>query len=100
MPKIDFEVPHSLGREEAHRRLEALVDSMGQQYSDHVTDLHQEWENSTLSFSFKTFSMQIRGLIDVTDDAARVDCEIPLSAMLFKGRIVSEVSEHLKRLLQ
>ena len=100
MPKIDFDVPHTIGREEAHRRLEALVDSMGQKYSDHVTDLHQQWENSTLSFSFKTFGFPIRGTIDVTDDAARVDAEIPLTAMMFKGRIVSEVSDHLKRLLQ
>ena len=100
MPKFQLEVPHTFTAEEAKSRLERFIDSLQAQYGDKVSDLQQSWAGNTLNFGFKTFGIKIAGAIEALDQKLLVTGELPFSAMMFKGKIESEVKEKLGRLMK
>jgi putative polyhydroxyalkanoate system protein len=99
MPKFNVEVPHTLTKEEAHRRLDKFVDVLRQKFQDSVSDLEQTWAGDMLRFKFKSYGFPLAGTIAVADDALRVDGELPFTAMMFKGKIESAIKEQLTRLV-
>ena len=95
MPKINLEIPHQLSAEESRNRLERFTESLPK---DQVSDLEQSWSGDTLNFSFKTFGIKIAGDLTAADEKLLVDIDLPFSAMMFKGKIESEVKKQLQRL--
>jgi hypothetical protein len=100
VPKFHFEVPHTLTADEAKSRLERFVESLQSKFADKVSDLDQGWNGSTLNFGFKTFGIKITGDVTPRDNVIDVNGEIPFTAMMFKGKIESEVREQLGRLMR
>ena len=95
MPKINMEIPHQLSAEESRSRLERFTESLPK---DQVTDLEQSWNGDSLTFGFKTFGIKIAGDLTAADQNLLVNIEIPFTAMMFKGKIESEVRKQLERL--
>lgn len=95
MPKINMEIPHHLSAEESRSRLERFTESLPQ---DQVSDLEQSWQGDTLSFGFKSFGIKIAGDLTAEDNKLLVDIDLPFSAMMFKGKIESEVKKQLEKL--
>ena len=100
MPKFHFEIPHSLTAADAKSRLERFAESLSAIFQDKVSDLNQGWNGNTLAFGFKTFGIKINGDITAKDNQLDVTGEIPFTAMMFKGKIESEVREQLGRLMK
>lgn len=100
MPKFHVEIPHTLSAEEAKSRLERFVESLQAKFGDKVSDLEQGWSGNKLSFGFKTFGFKIAGAIEALEQKLDVKGEIPLTAMMFKGKIEGEVKEQLARLMR
>jgi putative polyhydroxyalkanoate system protein len=99
MPKFGVRVPHNLSQDEARSRLERFADVLQQKYQDKVSDLEQSWEGDTLRFKFKTYGIQLQGGIAVTDKDLDLNGELPFAAMMFKGKIESEIREQLERIV-
>ena len=95
MPKINLEIPHALTAEEARGRLEKFTESLSK---EQVSDLERSWNGNTLTFSFKTFGIQIVGELTAEHEKLLVNLELPFSAMMFKGKIESEMKKQLERL--
>lgn len=100
MPKLAFSLPNPIGQEEAVKRLETFMPKIQAQYKDMIKDLEQSWEASTLKFSFKTMGMKIAGQLAVAPDTVQVNIDLPLAAMMIKGRIEAEIRGGLERLLR
>jgi hypothetical protein len=100
VPKFQMEVPHSHSAEEARSRLERFVESLQAKFQDKVSDLQQAWEGNTLTFSFKSFGFKIAGAIASLENKLDVSGDIPFAAMMFKGKIESEIREQLSRLMR
>jgi hypothetical protein len=100
MPKIHFEIPHPLPAEEAKQRLQRFAEALQSKFQDNVNELDQSWNGNTLGFGFKTFGIKVAGQITVEDQRIVVDGELPVTAMMFKGKIESEMRQQLERLLQ
>ena len=96
MPKINLEIPHQLSAEDARHKLERFTESFPK---DQVSDLEQTWNGNTLTFGFKTFGIKIGGNLTAADQKLLVDIDLPFSAMMFKGKIESEVKKQLERLV-
>jgi hypothetical protein len=95
MPKLSTQVPHTLGREEATRRIKEQLPKA----KDLVTDLKQEWHDHTLTFQFTGMGFKISGTMAVEDAAAKVDVDLPLAAAMFKGMIEQRVHKELAAIL-
>ncbi len=100
MPKFHLEVPHNLSADEAKSRLERFVESLQAKFQDKVSDLTQAWNGNTLTFAFKTFGFKVAGAIASLDKKLDVSGDIPLTAMMFKGKIETEIREQLNRLMR
>ena len=99
MPHLTMEVPHALGQAEAVGRLKQQFDLAHEAYRSHISDLHQEWTDSTLTFSFRVVGMSISGTLAVEDAAVALEAELPLAAVVFRGMIEQQIHEELDRVL-
>ncbi|OHB67973.1 MAG: hypothetical protein A2V70_09775 [Planctomycetes bacterium RBG_13_63_9] len=99
MPRVTLESPHSLGQEEATRRLKEKFSFVKDAYGDKLTDLHEQWSGNTLTFGFKAAGMKVAGTVTVGQSQVSLEAKVPLAAMMFKGMIQKKVSEQLGDLL-
>ncbi len=99
MAKISLSVTHDLGREEALQRLQNESDMLKRTFGDSVSDLQENWADTTLDFSLVAYGMTVSG--DVLVDTAEVvtNIKLPMAALMFKGTIESRVRERLEKLL-
>ena len=100
MPKLSLEIPHQLSADEAKDRLLRFTEALQSKFQDQVGDLEQSWEGNDLAFGFKTFGIKIQGKIGVQDDKLVLDGDLPFSAMMFKGKIESEIRQQLERMVR
>jgi putative polyhydroxyalkanoate system protein len=99
MPQLTLETSHSLGRDEALRRLKEKFDSARSQFGGSVRDLNEEWTDHTLNFSFNAMGMGVSGTVKVEDAAVRLNADLPMAAAFFKGAIESRIRQELGDLL-
>ena len=64
-----------------------------------VSDLQQSWDGDTLNFHFKTYGIAIDGGITIGDNELNLAGDIPFAAMMFKGKIESQIREQLERIV-
>jgi hypothetical protein len=99
MPSIKFSVPHNLGQEVAVARLTDLIDRIKSRYGDQVSDLQEQWQGPVLAFGFKTYGFNVTGRMTVQPASVDFDCQIPLAALMFKGKIEQTIRDELNKRL-
>jgi putative polyhydroxyalkanoate system protein len=99
MPKFGVRVPHTLTKDEARSRLERFVEMIEKKYADKVSDLRQSWDGDTLKFHFKSYGIALDGGITVEDNELNLAGDMPFAAMMFKGKIESEIRESLEKIV-
>jgi putative polyhydroxyalkanoate system protein len=99
MPKLQIETTHELGVETARDRLGRLLEGVLAKYRDQIHNLEQTWEGDALNFRFAALGMKVAGQAVVQAKAVAVDLDLPFAALLFKGKIESEVRKALEKTL-
>jgi hypothetical protein len=99
MPSLSLSMPHSLGQEEALKRLKAAIEKAKARNQGKVTNLKEDWNDNRLDYSFTTFSFNIKGEVTVEPDQVKLNGSLPFAAMMFKGKIEQTVREELGKLL-
>ncbi|MBA3624526.1 MAG: polyhydroxyalkanoic acid system family protein [Methylibium sp.] len=91
---ITVDIPHQLGRAEAHRRIEDGFAKVLQQLpgggAGHVTE---SWDGDRLAFSVSALGQTVRGVIDVLDNTVRMEIELPV----FLGAIANGLKGRLQK---
>lgn len=100
MPKLSISIPHALGREAAGQRLKGFMERLKEEHKDKVGNLQEEWSENSLKYSFTTFGFKISGVGTVEESEVKMDIDLPFAAMMFKGKIESEIRETLARVLR
>ncbi len=100
MPKMSMEIPHSLPQEEARSRIQGMIGTVKEQYGDQISDLREEWNGDTGTFSFRAMGFKLAGTLKVTDNAVLVNGDIPWAAKPFQGTIEATIRERAERLLR
>jgi hypothetical protein len=95
MPHLAMQVPHTLGREEATRRLK----EQAAKARDQVTDLDEQWNDHTLTFRFKAMGFGVSGTMAVEDVAVKIDVNLPLAAMMVKRMIEQRLRQEIAGVL-
>ena len=99
MPSLSLSMPHSLGQEEALKRLKAAIEKAKARNQGKVTNLKEDWKDNRLDYSFTNFSFNIKGEVTVDPDQVKLNGSLPFAAMMFKGKIEQTVREELGKLL-
>lgn len=93
-------VPHRLGRQEAKRRLEAGVARLRPELGAFVSSLDYGWQADTLNFNAQAMWVTFTGRIEVSDDAARIEIDLPWLMRLLAETIRKQVSERATLMLE
>jgi hypothetical protein len=99
MPKVNIAVPHELGQAEATRRLQERFHTVKEQFGSQISDFEEEWEADSLRFGFRTFGLQISGLVESEPAEVKVAADLPMAAMMFKGTIEQQIRDELVKML-
>lgn len=76
---ITVEIPHTLGRAEARRRIEKGFGDMREQFASvGVSEVTDQWSGDTLTFVAKGLGQTIRGSLEVLDEALKIELHLPL----------------------
>jgi putative polyhydroxyalkanoate system protein len=95
MPQLKMQVQHSLGREEATRRIKEQLAKAIQQ----VSEVEERWEDHTLTFRFKAMGFGVSGTLAVEDTGVKIDAQLPLAAAMVKGMIEQRLRQELETIL-
>jgi hypothetical protein len=95
MPKLSMQIPHTLGREEAMRRIKEQLPKA----RNLATDLDEQWQDHTLTFKFTAMGFKVSGVLAVEEAVVNLDIELPLPAMFVKGTIEQRVRHELGTVL-
>ncbi len=95
MSTIDVRRHHTLPREEAKKRAEALANAMQQKL-----ELDWSWQGDRIVFEASRGAAKgTKGSVDVTDDEVRVQIDLPFLLRVMKGTIESKVNDKLNQFL-
>lgn len=99
MPSFSTEVDHSLGKEEATRRLKDFVEMVSEHYKDQVSHMEGQWNDNMLQFALTTYGFHISGTLAVEDDKVWLDGSLPFPALVFRGKIEQSIASEIRRAL-
>lgn len=100
MKAVEVRVPHSLGRDEVKRRLEAAVGRARDEFGEKIGDLDASWDgDERLRLLLSVMGMQIDSEVEIQASELLVRVQIPGMAGLFAGRIKQGIEDRLGGLL-
>jgi hypothetical protein len=99
MPGFVTEIQHQLGKEAATEKLRNFLAQVKERYADQVSEVDGTWQDNVLSYRLTTYGIKIDGTLTVEDDVVTLQGNLPLAAMIFKGRITESMRGALERAL-
>jgi len=92
---VTITIPHSLGREEARRRIAEGFERIGGQFGGSAGKaLRTDWSGDRMAFDVKAMGQAVTGHVDVGDAAVAMEILLPnmLAAMagMVKDRVARE----------
>lgn len=99
MPSVSLSQPHALGKDEALNRLKTFLAKVKERHQDKVSNLQEDWQDNKLAYSFSTYGFNIKGDVVVDEGEVRLNSQLPMAAMMFKGKIEQTIRDELNRVL-
>ncbi|MPZ55848.1 MAG: hypothetical protein GEU91_04970 [Rhizobiales bacterium] len=96
---ISVVVPHRLGTNEAMRRINAGISRFQPTFGRAATLKQTSWAGNTLAFAISLIGIRTAGTIEVTEDSARVEANLPLLLVPFAKRAEGLIQKHGAELL-
>ena len=99
MAKLDMAISHNLPQDEAAKRIQTLLGEVKNQFADKISNLSENWDGNTGTFSFSAMGFAVSGTLTVDKQEVKLSGDIPFAARLFKGKIESKIRERAEILL-
>ena len=93
-------ISHRLGREEARRRIDGGLDTIGRELAGYVKSLDYRWEGDTLEFRTSAMLQTVTGRIEVHSDHVRVELSLPRLLQIAAKAIAGRIERHGATLLE
>jgi hypothetical protein len=93
-------IPHSLGKNEAIRRLKSWLSVVEANFGTLFSVQEQTWQGDRLFFSTSALGQLARGTIDVAEDHARLEVSVPWLLAKVPEHIQSAIRSHVTLLLE
>ena len=97
---MEIRVAHNLPIEEVKNRLKNLEEVLRKDYGNYIKSATVEFLEDKVNFNANISGFNIKGLINILQDAVIVDLDIPLMLKGFSGTIKETIKEELSKLLR
>ena len=95
-----IEVPHSLSRDEAKRRLAGGFEHIDREFrSSGLAKMESSWSEYRMRFMAQAMGQVITGALDVLDQKVRVEVHVPAFLMMIGGGIKKRLTQEATALL-
>ena len=84
-------ISHSLGREEALRRIKSGIAAARANYSTLLTFHEETWTGDRLAFHVSAIGQHAAGLIDVAEDYVRLEVTLPWLLAKFAEKVTPAI---------
>jgi Putative polyhydroxyalkanoic acid system protein (PHA_gran_rgn) len=84
-------ISHSLGREEALRRIKSGIAAARANYSTLLTFHEETWTGDRLAFNVSAIGQHAAGLIDVAEDYVRLEVTLPWLLAKFAEKVTPAI---------
>lgn len=99
MPSSKVTVPHTLGQDEARKRITGMLAEVQAHGGDTITNLQESWADNKGTFSFKARGFDVKGNLLVSESDVKIDLDYPIAARPFKSKIQSAIRTRAETLL-
>ncbi|MBR4976147.1 MAG: polyhydroxyalkanoic acid system family protein [Thermoguttaceae bacterium] len=100
MPNLTKTYPHSLGKEEAARRLKERIASEKINKANIASVSKEVWNDPyNLDFSMTLFNYRVDGTLKIGDSDVVVNLNLPFVAMMVKGMIEDQMQQQMDAML-
>ena len=79
-------IPHSLGREEATRRLQSGLGKARENFGSVLTVFEDKWSDSHADLRLAMLGQTANGTIDVEPDHVRLEVQLPWALAMTRSR--------------
>jgi len=93
-------IPHALGRAEARRRIETGFEDLAAKLPGGLAQLNKAWKDERLNFSAQAMGQGISGVLDILDDAVRIELVLPAFLAMIAGKIQGRLQKEGTLLLE
>jgi hypothetical protein len=98
---LTISIPHNLGKAEARRRLETgFAAAAGQAPGFGMFGFQQRWEQDVAHFEATGFFQKMTGRLEVTDDAVRIELDLPAILAALADKITTGLKSVTQKLLE
>ncbi len=95
-----IDIPHSLGRAEAKRRIKARIGELPAQIPGGMADVRASWPGENeMALDVKALGQSVAATLDIRDDAIRVSLMLPPLLGMMSGKIAEVVQRKGAKLL-
>jgi hypothetical protein len=99
---VTVNIPHTLGKVEARRRIESGFGNLRQQMTGGLGGLlafQERWEGDRLQFEGGGLGQKITGRLDVLADSVRIELDLPEMLAVIADRIAGTLKTEGQKLL-
>lgn len=97
---VTVDIPHTLGRIEARRRIEEGIGRLTGQLGAGGSALSKSWDGDRMRFSLTAMGQAISGLVDVADEAVRLEVTLPGFLAMIAGKVKGQIQKEGQVLLE
>lgn len=95
------EVPHSLAREEARRRLDGGFEHLQREFGDGgLAKMEKSWSGDTMSFVAQVLGQSVHGRLEVMDRLVRAEVFMSPLLSLLAGPVKNRIKRDTQLLLE
>jgi hypothetical protein len=93
-------IPHSLGREEAARRIKSGFGNARKNLASMLTIHDDTWTDYCLAFKMSALGQHASGTIDVADDHVRLELTLPWLLAQFAKKFTPAIRKEARLMLE
>ncbi|WP_423141964.1 polyhydroxyalkanoic acid system family protein [Parablastomonas sp. CN1-191] len=95
-----FSIPHSLGKDEVRRRLDARKDELAGHIPGGMAEVHTEWvDQDRLRMAVGAMGQQVNGMVTVEDHAMIYELDLPPALSFVEPIIRGAIEKNTRKLL-
>ena len=91
MNNIDLKIPHTIGQEEALKRIKKLLTNLQEEHAKTIRNVKEKWNGQEGSFNFSAKGFQVSGKIYVGVDTVRINSRLPFVLTFYKNTIAKTI---------
>ena len=84
---LTVDLPHTLGKEEARRRMEAGMGKLKDHIPGGGAEVRSDWQEDRLQLNVKAMGQEVNAKIDVMETVVRVEVLLPPMLSFFGNQI-------------